>query len=73
MPGLDHVSHAYMLGAPKDDLPDTVMLHEGDSSAELDALATLNAEQILVYPSELEGIDNPRGDDRAEYGKQVVR
>ncbi len=72
-PSPSHVSHDYILGAPEDDVPDTVVIHEGQASDELDAIAMLSPEQILLYPSELKGIDNPRGEDRAEFERHAVR
>lgn len=74
-PGPGHVSHDYMLGAPisSNPPPETVVVYEGDPANEIPLLRLLKSEQILVYPSELGEIDNPLGDDRAEFEKQAAR
>lgn len=73
-PGPDHVSHRYMLGAPSCQIVDPdVVIYDGSPDDELRALRLLPPEKILLYRSELEEIDNPRGDDRAEFEKQAER
>ena len=72
-PSSQHVSHSFMLGKPETDLPDTVVIYTGEVADELTAFDQLNSEQILVYPTELEGIDNPIGSDRAEFEKQSAK
>ncbi len=74
VPRADHVSRDYMLGAPGGGaLLDDVVLYEGDPENEIATLRSLSAEQILLYPSELGEINNPRGNDRAEFEKQADR
>ncbi|HUT49665.1 MAG TPA: hypothetical protein VM325_10005 [Alphaproteobacteria bacterium] len=72
-PGPDHVSHKFMLGPATGAVPPEVIVHAGGAGDELAALAALGPGQILVYPGELSGIDNPRGNDRAEFEKQTPR
>jgi len=73
-PGPQHVSHRYMLGAPKDHgLHPDVVIHQGGPADELSVLRSLSPEKILLYPAELGEIDNPRGNDRATFEKQAVR
>ena len=50
-----------------------VVIYTGDPANELAVLQYLPSEKILVYPSELGEIDNPRGDDRAAFEKQAAR
>ncbi len=71
--GPGHVSHDFMLGPSSGPLPGAVIVHEGSPVDELELLAGLGEEQILVYPDELTDIDNPRGNDRAELQKQAIR
>ena len=72
-PGAEHISHSYMLGSPDNPKSRDVILYEGEPADELGMFARLAPEQIMVYPSELGPIDNPRGNDRAEFEKQAVR
>ncbi len=69
-PGAGHISHDYMLASPDGSQPQDVVLYEGAPEKELDALLSLGSEQIMIYPSELGQIDNPTGNDRAEFEKQ---
>jgi len=72
-PGSDHVSHDYMLGPSARPLPSDVCVYTGSVEDETQVLCGLAPGQILVYPDELETIDNPRGNDRTELQKQAVR
>lgn len=72
-PAPGHVSHDFMLGPSTGTLPPDVIIHRRTPEDELEALAVLAPEQILVYPDELNDIDNPRGNDRAELQKQAIR
>lgn len=72
-PGAGHISHKYMLGSPDGPEPRDVVVYDGGPADELDTLLSLGPEQIMIYPSELGPIDNPRGNDRAEFEKQAVR
>jgi hypothetical protein len=70
----EHISHRYILGgSPSGTSGSDVVLYSGNPANELMALQSLPAEKILLYPDELGGIDNPRGDDRLTFGKQTVR
>lgn len=71
--GTDHVSHAYMLGPVPAEPRAEVVLHEGGAAEEPAALKALGPEQILVYAREVENLENPRGDDRAEFETQADR
>ena len=63
-----------MLGAPSGSNTDpNVVIFEGDPANELPCFRSLPPEKILLYPAELGEIDNPRGDDRATFEKQVER
>ncbi len=70
-PAPNHVSHRYMLGGGDGELDEHVVLHRGDESDEARLLENLPAADILVYAAEIETIDNPRGDDRAEFERQA--
>ena len=72
-PEPNHVSHRYMLGGGDGELDEHVVLHRGDESNEARLLEKLPPADILVYAAEIETIDNPRGDDRAEFERQVDR
>jgi hypothetical protein len=69
-PDARHVSHNYMLGSPNGPESRDVICYDGEPADELDTLLSLGPEQIMVYPSELGPIDNPTGNDRAEFEKQ---
>ncbi len=74
VPGAGHISGDYMLGAPSSDAPpDEVVMFEGDTADEVAAMRALSVDQILLYPAELGEIDNPRGNDRAEFERQSDR
>jgi len=72
-PGPGHVSHDYMLGSPDGPVAHDVILYNGEPEAELEQFTRLGPQQIMLYPDELKLIDNPRGNDRAEFEKQAVR
>jgi len=71
--GPDHVSHRFMLGPVAGDIPRTVQVLEGYSDSETKTLSAAPKEDILVYKSEIETINNPRGNDRAEFERQATR
>jgi hypothetical protein len=72
--GPAHVSHRYMLGGPGNGVREAdVVICCGSPDDELSALQSLPVEKILLYPSELGDIENPRGDDRATFEKQAAR
>jgi hypothetical protein len=70
-PSSHHISHDYMLGSPEGPESRDVIIYDGAPADELNTLLSLEPEQIMVYPSELGPIDNPTGNDRAEFEKQV--
>lgn len=72
-PGADHVSHEFMLACPDRDVPPSVSVYDGEAADEVSALAALGEEQILVYATELESIDNPRSNDREAFERQAIR
>ena len=72
-PDEHHVSHEYMLGPISNAGRPEVAVYTGDAAGELDALANLGSDQILVYPEELSDIVNPVGNDRAEFEMQAQR
>ncbi len=69
----DHVSHRYMLGGRVGKIDEHVVIHKGDVDDEVRVLNELPQSAILVYTTEIETVDNPRGNDRAEFEKQADR
>lgn len=72
--GPNHISCDYMLAAEQPDpIPEEIVVFDPESGDELQVLKTLPESHILLYPSEFGEIDNPRGNDRAEFERMAER